>query len=43
MNTTYAIYSAKSGVQLENENHLRHPFHEKQRSSSLNALTLINN
>jgi len=32
MKTTYAIFSAKSGVQLENENHLRYLFRKKKRS-----------
>jgi len=32
MKTTYAIFIAKSGVHLENENHLRHPFRKKWRS-----------
>jgi len=33
MKSTYAIFIAKSGVQLENENHLRHLYRKKWRSS----------
>jgi len=32
MKTTYTIFSAKSGVHLENENHLYYLFRKKWRS-----------